>query len=346
MIKPDSEILVEGGYHLHAALLREAARAAGCTVVQHTQELYTIITQFNQRVDFWNTVPDCASIVQKRIARDKWLTRERLCAAEVRLAHLFPRGRRIQRHGSMSQTMLAFRHDILNGNFAGQFVLKPLDGSGGADVHVFRHVAGFSEFSPHWKKHNVWLAEEFVVGRHYRLLILDKRVVAVAERIPPTVVGDGARDIFELVDEYNECRIGNPYFEGKGVSIETVRRWLDTDPDADSDIPAEGQIVQLHELTNVAQGATTVGVPVDAIHMEWHNIACAVAWEFDNLPVLGLDIVTTNIFTEPTPGTDAWLLEVNAVPDIAMHAYPGRGVATNVAREILREAVLRINLTR
>src|SRR5690606_8264676 len=47
------------------------------------------------------------------------------------------------------------------------------------------------------------LVEKFVVGRDYRLLVVNGRMIAAAERIGARVVGDGVRTLDELIGAVN-----------------------------------------------------------------------------------------------------------------------------------------------
>src|SRR3712207_9311075 len=47
------------------------------------------------------------------------------------------------------------------------------------------------------------VVESFAQGRDHRVLVVNGRVVACAERVPAHVVGDGTRTVRELVTEAN-----------------------------------------------------------------------------------------------------------------------------------------------
>ena len=47
------------------------------------------------------------------------------------------------------------------------------------------------------------VVERYLTGKDYRILVVDKRVVAVAERVPAHVVGDGVSTVGELIDVAN-----------------------------------------------------------------------------------------------------------------------------------------------
>ncbi|MEG7657944.1 cyanophycin synthetase, partial [Listeria monocytogenes] len=47
------------------------------------------------------------------------------------------------------------------------------------------------------------VVERFATGRDHRVLVVDGRVVACAERVPAHVVGDGERTVRELIEVEN-----------------------------------------------------------------------------------------------------------------------------------------------
>src|SRR5919112_319660 len=68
-----------------------------------------------------------------------------------------------------------------------------LDTAAELDAAWARTASGFSAM----------VVERFAEGRDHRVLVIDGKVRAVAERIPAHVVGDGVRSIAELVAEVN-----------------------------------------------------------------------------------------------------------------------------------------------
>src|SRR5215216_1272641 len=84
-------------------------------------------------------------------------------------------------------------------------ILKPLDGNQGrgisprlddaAGVRAAWELAG--------ERYGTMVVERHVDGRDHRVLVVNGRVVAVAERVAAHVVGDGCRTVGELIEEVN-----------------------------------------------------------------------------------------------------------------------------------------------
>jgi len=86
-------------------------------------------------------------------------------------------------------------------------VTKPLDGNHGRGVGLdLRNEAdvrdGF-EKAMRQTRSGVVVVESFVTGNDYRVLVIDGHMVAVAQRMPAHVVGDGERTVRALVDITN-----------------------------------------------------------------------------------------------------------------------------------------------
>jgi cyanophycin synthetase len=86
-------------------------------------------------------------------------------------------------------------------------VTKPLDGNHGRGVTIDIRSEdqlrfGFAEALSQAKGRSV-IVEQHFQGNDHRILVVDGRTVAVAERIPARVVGDGVSTIGQLVAEVN-----------------------------------------------------------------------------------------------------------------------------------------------
>ncbi|MCG8513295.1 MAG: cyanophycin synthetase [Halanaerobiales bacterium] len=180
------------------------------------------------------------------------------------------------------------------------------------------------------------IVEEYIQGKDYRLLVVGDRVVAVAERNPPQVIGDGNSTIRELINQENQ----NP-FRGKGhekpltrIKIDpTVVNYLYQQGFALDAIPEQGQIVVLRRNGNLSTGGTARDVS-DQVHPA--NVELAIrAVRMLGLDIAGVDVITPDIRIPITEGKGA-IIEVNAAPGIRMHLYPTEGRGKNVALDILK----------
>jgi cyanophycin synthetase len=104
-------------------------------------------------------------------------------------------------------------------------VLKRTDGNGSVSLGVRSDDAVRAAFDRACRSpgRGAVLVEKQVEGRSYRLLVVGGRVVAIAERVAASVVGDGASTVRQLVDTVNDPR------RGTGEERELTRITLDDD---------------------------------------------------------------------------------------------------------------------
>jgi cyanophycin synthetase len=216
-------------------------------------------------------------------------------------------------------------------------ILKPLDSSQGRGISArLDNEEALALAWPIGLEYSKQLVvERYVSGRDYRVLVVDGRVVAVAERIPARVVGDGRSSIQELIDAAN----ADPR-RGVGHS-RTLTRLPDDVRTADFlatrglslySVPAAGEAVPLRATANLSTGGTAVDRTED-IHPD--NItACEMAAGVVGLDIAGIDVVSPDV-SVPFRENGAAIIEVNAAPGLRMHTHPSEGVARNVAAPII-----------
>jgi cyanophycin synthetase len=216
-------------------------------------------------------------------------------------------------------------------------VVKPMDLSHGRGVAIdLKDAAQVRDaFEKAYELSSYVLVEEYVTGNDHRVLVVGNDVVAVAERVPGHVVGDGESTIRQLVDKVN----ADPR---RGVGHEKVLTRIEIDHQAerlmslagktlDTVLP-RGEAFMLRSTGNLSTGGTAVD-RTDVIHPD--NIAIAVrAAKVVGLDVAGIDIVTTDISRSLKRARGA-IVEVNAAPGFRMHVAPTEGKPRNVAAPVI-----------
>lgn len=216
-------------------------------------------------------------------------------------------------------------------------VTKPYDGNHGRGVTLNLTTAddvreGFRLASA---ESNAIVVEKFLTGRDYRILVINGQVVAVAERVPGHVIGDGTHTIRELVDLVNR----DPR---RGIGHEKVLTRIELDEQAefllrkakltaDSVLP-DGQPFYLRLTANLSTGGTSID-RTDEIHYE--NVQLAQrAIQIIGLDIGGVDFVTPDI-AKPAADNGGGIVEVNAGPGFRMHLAPSEGQPRNVAKAVI-----------
>jgi cyanophycin synthetase len=218
-------------------------------------------------------------------------------------------------------------------------VLKPLDGNHGRGVGLdLRDEDAVRAWFPRAQaesRRGVLQIESFVTGNDYRVLVVGGRMVAVAERIPAHVTGDGRRTVKELVEVTNE----DPR---RGLGHEKVLTKIKIDDAAIEllgkqafsldDVPEEGAFVKLAATGNMSTGGISIDRTWDA-HEENVEIAEEAA-QVTGLDVAGIDFLTPDI-SQPVRETGGAIVEVNAAPGFRMHTHPTEGEPQYVAKPVI-----------
>ncbi|HHW56276.1 MAG TPA: cyanophycin synthetase [Clostridia bacterium] len=216
-------------------------------------------------------------------------------------------------------------------------VIKPYNGNQGKGVYL--NITSREEISIAYRNaknySDLVMVERHIKGRHYRVLVVGEKVVAVAEKISAHVIGDGIHTIEELVEIENK----NP-LRGKGHEKPLTKIMIDAISkitlqrqgfDLES-IPKKGQKVFLRESANLSTGGIAID-RTDEIHP--YNIDVAVrAAKAIGLDIAGIDITMEDI-RKPLTEENGAIIEINASPGIRMHHYPSKGKPRNVAKAIV-----------
>ena len=216
-------------------------------------------------------------------------------------------------------------------------VIKPLNGNHGRgitiDIQDWEH-AGIGYDRAREISKGV-IVEHFYQGRDHRILVVNHKVVAVAERVPAHVFGDGIATISALVERENQDpRRGDGHdnmltkIELDDSTAEMLSRqgWT-----LDTILPAD-RVCYLRATANLSTGGIAID-RTDEIHPDTLWLAERVS-HIIGLDVAGIDVITTDI-TKTLAEADGTIVEVNAAPGLRMHISPSQGVGRNVAAPIL-----------
>jgi len=216
-------------------------------------------------------------------------------------------------------------------------VLKPLDGNHGKGASI--NVTNIEDakagllFAQNYGRRVI--VEKFITGFDFRILVIDNKVVAAAQRVPAHVKGNAKNTIQELIDIEN-------LDPRRGYGHENVLTEITVDRDTTDllakmnysleTIPQQDEIVYLKSTANLSTGGTSVDV-TDMMHPENIFLSERIA-RVIGLDICGIDIMAENL-TQPLKENGGVILEVNAAPGFRMHLAPSEGLPRNVASPVL-----------
>lgn len=216
-------------------------------------------------------------------------------------------------------------------------VIKPIDANQGkgATINITDSEQARKAFKLAQSYSRTVIAEQYVSGADFRILVVNYKVVAVAKRVPAHVVGDGFSTIAQLVDKEN----ANPLRESGHENILTK---IELDAQSEQllarrnysihSVPGEGEEVYLKSTANLSTGGTAIDI-TDEVHPQNLFLAERIA-RIVGLDICGIDIIAQNL-TTPITTNGGVILEVNAAPGFRMHLHPTEGKPRNVAQAVL-----------
>jgi len=273
---------------------------------------------------FQATITCKTSNIAVDIACDKEQTKRMLDAASIPVA----KGSICVDEEDLEETIKKIGYPI---------VIKPLDGNHGkgASINVTNWEDALDGLSYAKKYSRRVIVERFITGFDFRVLVIDNKVIAAAQRVPAHVVGDGQHSIQWLIDETNK----DPR---RGYGHENVLTEITVDRDTEElleklnytldTVPAHGEIVFLKSTANLSTGGTSIDV-TDKMHPENVFMSERIS-RVIGLDICGIDIMAENL-TEPLKENGGVILEVNAAPGFRMHLAPAEGLPRNVASPVI-----------
>ena len=249
------------------------------------------------------TTTNKTNMIACDIAGDKSATKKLLGEMGIPV----PKGYHIQDEEDLARTVEAVGFPV---------VIKPLDGNHGkgATIGIENMEDAVTAFHKAKEYSRYVIIEKLLAGKDFRALVVNNRLIAVAERTPANVVGNGKNTIQELIDEVNS----DPK---RGYGHENVLTKIIVDQQTERIIKAknytletvlpEGEILHLKTTANISTGGTAID-RTDEIHPEnafmFERIAKIVG-----LDIAGIDVIAPNV-SEPLRENGGGIIEANAAP--------------------------------
>ena len=219
-------------------------------------------------------------------------------------------------------------------------VLKPNKGSRGKGVIM--NITDFSECLENIHKYfksplytGGLILEEMFVGTEYRIIATPEKVVAVMERIPAHVIGDGEHTIEQLIEIENKNPMRNiSHIIYPLLALNDTSYKLLAEQKLNSkSVPEKGQHVALQIISNIMAGGVAID-RTDEIHESVKRIAVEAVRAIPGLSWTGIDFITKDIYGPQSKGSYA-IIEMNSAPEFDMHDMPMQGKPRDVTREFL-----------
>lgn len=320
-----AELLRRGALGPTTRALVEAARRRGIPVTRLNHQSMIQFGQGSRQKRIRASITGQTSQIAIDIAGDKSLTKQLLAEAGLPV----PRGNVVQTEDAAVSEARRLRWPV---------VIKPIDGNHGRGVttdiaNEAEARAAFRRALHHGRR---VIVEQQVPGNDHRILVVGGKVVAVAERVPAQVRGDGFHSIQQLIDDLNADPRRGAGHANMLTLIEPDDAMLELLAKAGKtlrSIPMAGEFVRLRDTANLSTGGIAID-RTEEIHP--YNIAIAEqAAAVVGLDVCGIDFLTPDI-ARPVRETGGGIVEVNAAPGFRMHLEPSVGQPRDVAAPVIQ----------
>jgi cyanophycin synthetase len=305
------------------AIVQEAEHRDIPHIRLNTQSLVQLGYGVNQQ-RIQATVTGRTNMIAVDLASDKDATKKLLGSMGVPV----PKGSQIIDEDEIESTVKRLGFPV---------AVKPLDANHGKGITVglnnLEEVRAAFPLAKNYSRRVI--VEQSLTGQDFRALVVNNRLIAVAERIPAHVIGDGEHTIRELVDITNE----DPR---RGYGHENVLTLINIDAltlkllaahgYTQETVPPAGEIVRLKTTANISTGGTAID-RTDEVHPFNVSLFERIA-RIIGLDVAGIDVVAPDLST-PLTENGGGIIEVNAAPGFRMHLAPSDGLARNVAEHVI-----------
>jgi cyanophycin synthetase len=270
------------------------------------------------------TIASTTSNIAVENACDKVVTKQMLEDAYVPV----PKGRTIEAEHQLPDAI---------SEVGFPFVIKPVDGNHGKGIttNICTIDEALRAFKQAKKYSSTIICEQFVTGTDFRVLVVNYRVVAAAQRFPACVTGDGEHTVKDLIESVNcdpRRSDGHANVLTKICIDDDTLQTLAGNGYSLTSVPPTGEMIVLKSTANISTGGIAADV-TDELHPD-NVLLCERIARIMGLDICGIDIMAPSLAT-PVCSNGGMVLEVNAGPGLRMHLEPSIGKPRNVAAPIV-----------
>jgi cyanophycin synthetase len=156
-------------------------------------------------------------------------------------------------------------------------VIKPINDTRGNGIYIDKRIN-----LPRKLPIN-YMAEEFITGKHYRIVVYKGNIISVVLRTPAHVIGDGINTINELINIENKNRCDNTKLYCDTRCKNNLNTILD-----------KNIIYYINPVSNYAKGGTIQNVNLKQINKDVIEM-CNKIYKLLNINLFGIDFICKNI---------------------------------------------------
>lgn len=217
------------------------------------------------------------------------------------------------------------------------FVVKPKSTNYGIGISIFKETTIQADYEEAVKiafeNDDAIIVETYAHGTEFRFYVQNGEVLAVLERFPANVVGDGVHSIQQLVAIKNtDIRRGEHHRTPlEKIKLGDVERLTLSLQGFDvQSVPKAQERVFLRENSNVSTGGDSID-RTEQVSDYYKAIAVKVAHALD-VTITGVDI----IIPDASQKGPYFVIEANQNPMMQMHLFPAIGKSRRVTESLIK----------
>lgn len=200
-------------------------------------------------------------------------------------------------------------------------IVKPNSGSQGKKVALVSTKLDFYKaMRAIFEIDRVALVQKVLVGKDYRIVVLDNKVISAYERIPLNVLGDGKSTISNLLRKKQQEFIASSRDTQINPNDPRIKTKLRRSGLSFRSVPIKGEKVFLLDNANLSSGGDSVDVTKE-MHPRFKKLAIKLTRDM-GLRLCGVDLMINGDISQKL--APFWVLEINSAPGLDHYARSGK----------------------
>jgi len=159
------------------------------------------------------------------------------------------------------------------------------------------------------------LIEQHLHGKEYRIMILNNEIVGITEREDPYIVGDGRKNVLELITDFNKNK-------GKSFKCHNInKKLIKKQGYAMNNIVKTEQKIVISNISNMSNGGGIKKIEFNDVHPD-NLIMFKKAATVIGITLTGIDFITPTLrIPYYNLEGECGILELNPEPGLEVHYY-------------------------
>jgi len=200
-------------------------------------------------------------------------------------------------------------------------IVKPNSGTQGIGVSLaYNKLEFYKAMRVVFSGDKVALVQKRVLGKDYRLVVLDKKIISAYERIPLNVVGDGKSTIKQILNAKQKQFIASSRDTRINIKDPRILIKLKHQKLSFYSVPLRGQRIFILDNANLSTGGDSIDV-TGKVHKFFAKLAVNLTRDM-GLRLCGVDLIIDGDISKKT--NEFWILEINAAPGLDHYVKMGK----------------------